>query len=93
VLARADLAYAELVGRQVDAAEATLAPIWGLEPEQRRFALIERLGSIANLLAKPPFARDRPLAAIVERIAVFTADAAPKTLPPGGTTIALPRGE
>jgi hypothetical protein len=93
VLARADLAYAELMGRQADAAEVTLAPIWELEPEQRRFALIERLGGIADLLAKPPFARDASLAALIERIAVFTADAAPKALPPGSTTAILPSGE
>jgi hypothetical protein len=93
LLARADLAYAELAQDQADAAEATLAPVWELEPAQRRFGLVERLGNIADVLARPRFAHSKPAAALAERIAVFTADAAPKALPPGGTATALPGSE
>lgn len=93
LLARADLAYAELAQDHADAAEATLAPIWGLEPAQRRFGLVERLGNISDILARPRFVRSKPAAALAERIAVFTADAAPKALPPGGAVTALPGSE
>lgn len=93
VLARADLAYAELVQDHPDAAEATLAPVWELEPAQRRFGLVERLGNISGVLAGPRFARSKAIAALADRIAVFTADAAPKALPPGSTATALPGGE
>jgi tetratricopeptide (TPR) repeat protein len=93
VLARADLAYAELAQDQADAAEATLAPVWELKPAQRRFGLVERLGNISDILTRPRFARSKPAAALVERIVVFTADAAPKALPPGSAPTALPGSE
>ena len=83
ILARADLACAELARDQTDAAEAALGPIWELEPAQRRFGLVQRLGNISDALAKPPFARSKPMAALIERITVFSADATSRALPPG----------
>ncbi len=92
LLARADLAYAELAQDQVDAAEATLSPIWELEPAQRRLGLVERLGNISDMLARPRLARSEPVIGLVERIAVFTAEAAPKALLAGSAS-ALPSSE
>jgi hypothetical protein len=88
VLARADLAYAELSRGRADAAEAALAPVWDLEPGQRRFGLVERLASISSALGGSRFGGSKPMAGLAERIAEFTADTAPKALPPG----ALPGG-
>lgn len=85
-LARADLACAELARGQADAAEVVLEPIWELEPAQRRFGLVERLGNISDTLGQPRFAQSQPIAGLIERIAVFTADATPKALPTGGVT-------
>jgi hypothetical protein len=93
VLARSDLAYVELAQEHVDAAESALAPIWELEPEQRRYGLVERLGHISDVLASPRFTGNKSTAALVERIALFTAAAAPRILPPGGPGPALPCGD
>lgn len=93
VLARADLAYAELTQDQADAAEEVMAPIWDLEPAQRRFGLVERLGHISDVLVRPRFAGSKQVATLAQHIVAFTAEAAPRALPPGGGTTALPSSE
>lgn len=93
VLARADLAYAELAGDDADAAEAALAPIWELEPAQRRLGLVERLGHISDVLTRPRFTGSTQMATLAERILAFTTEAAPKALPPDSGITALPSSE
>ncbi len=88
VLARADLAYAELAQGHADAVEETLTPIWELESGQRRYGLVERLGNISVALAgKSHSARPRMAKNLIGRIAAFTAVAAPKALPPGAAIV------
>ena len=46
VCARADLALARLLGRDFEGAAEALAPVFGVPPEQRRRALMERLTTV-----------------------------------------------
>jgi hypothetical protein len=82
-----------LAGDDADAAEAALVPIWELEPSQRRFGLVERLGHISDVLTRPRFTGSTQMTTLAQRIAAFTVEAAPKALPPGSSAAALPSSE
>jgi transcriptional regulator with XRE-family HTH domain len=88
--ARADLACAELARGGLDAADEALSPVWDLVPAHRRHSLVERLHSVAKALARPCYARTAEAVALTERIEAFTADSAPRLLPPGMGGVQIP---
>jgi len=91
--ARADLACAELARDRLDAADAALSPVWQLAPEHRRHSLVERLNGVAGALGGSRYASASRATELAERIEVFTADSAPRSLPPGLAGVLVPGSE
>lgn len=91
--ARADLACAELARDRLDAADAALSPVWQVAPEHRRHSLVERLSDIAGALGGSRYAGASGATVLAERIEAFTADSAPRSLPPGLAGVLVPGGE
>jgi hypothetical protein len=93
--ARADLACAELAHGRLDAADDALRPVWEVAPAYRRHALVERLCGVAVALGEPRFASAPITVTLAGRIEAFTADSAPRSLPPshGPDTVPLPGSE
>jgi hypothetical protein len=81
--AHVDLASAELALGDVDAAVATLEPVWSLPVPQRRHGLTERLTRMAQVAVAPSWHHNRQAAELRDRIEVFTAEAQARSLPSG----------
>jgi hypothetical protein len=85
--ARVDLAHAELVRGQLDAAEDALRPVWLLAPPHRRYSLVRRLEGVAEALAGPQYLNAREAVALAGQIRAFAAQSAPGMLPAGPRTL------
>jgi len=79
--ARADLAQAELMRGQLDAATAALDPLWTLPSEHRRHGLVGRLTDVGRVLTSNDYRTAGEAASLRDRIEVFTAESAPRALP------------
>jgi len=83
VTARVDLAHAELIRGQLDAAQDAIRPVWLLPPPHRRYSLVRRLEEVASALARPRYLNAGTALDLAAQIREFAAQSAPCMLPAG----------
>ncbi|MBT8226136.1 MAG: hypothetical protein HKP61_06425 [Dactylosporangium sp.] len=76
-----DLAAAELVLGDLDAAEEALAPIWQVPVAQRRHSITDRLAQTARALSGRRWHGDYQASQLRDRIETFNAEAEARALP------------
>lgn len=76
-----DLANAELVRSDIDAAADALRPVWQLPAPQRSEGVTGRLTKSARLLGAKRWQSDRQAAGVREQIVMFNAEASARALP------------
>lgn len=79
--AHCDLATAEILGTNIDAASETLAPVWDVPAARRRHGITGRLLWIERILASRQWNGSRQAADIREQIIMFNAEASARALP------------
>lgn len=79
--AYSDLANAELLRRDLDAASHALEPVWQLPAPNRGEGVTGRLIKAERLLVTKPWQRDRQAAALRDQIVLFNAEASARALP------------
>lgn len=76
-----DLANAELLRKDLDAASQALAPVWQLPAPNRSEGVTGRLIKAERILVSKSWRRDRRAADIREQIVLFNAQASARALP------------
>jgi hypothetical protein len=82
--AHCDLANAELVRKDLEAAADALEPVWRLNADRRSEGITGRLGYTERLLTARRWQAERRAAAIREQIVMFNAVASARALPAAG---------
>ena len=80
-----DLANAELLRRDLDAASHALQPVWQLPAPNRSEGVTGRLIKAERMLVTKDWQRDRQAAEIREQIVLFNAEASARALPAAAT--------
>jgi hypothetical protein len=83
--AHCDLANAELLRRDLDAASHALEPVWQLPAPNRSEGVTGRLIKAERMLVNKQWQRDRQAAGIREQIVLFNAQASARALPAAAT--------
>jgi hypothetical protein len=78
--AAADLAAAQLLRGDLDAAAVTLETVWAVPEDQRVAGLLERTGAVRRALTAPPFRSATTAVSLGERIEEFGRRSAPSQL-------------
>ncbi|MFD5673030.1 DNA-binding protein [Streptomyces sp. NPDC127040] len=87
--AAADLAAAQVLRGDLDAAAATLETVWLIPAEQRVAGLLERTGGLRRALTAPAFRGTRVAVSLGEQIEEFGRLSAPRQLGTGSGLLAI----
>lgn len=87
--AAADLAAAQLLRGDLDAAATTLETVWAIPAEQRVAGLLERTGGLRRALTAPAFRETRVAVTLGEQIEEFGRLSAPRQLGTGSGLLAI----
>ena len=79
--ARCDLANAELIRKDLDAAAEALSPVWPLPAIRRSEGVTGRLLKAERMLVAKAWQSDRQAADMREQIVMFNAEASARALP------------
>ena len=87
--AAADLAAAQLLRGDLDAATVTLETVWAIPEDQRVAGLLERTGTLRRALTAPAFRGAGTAITLGERIEEFGRRSAPRQLGTGRGLLAI----